>query len=135
MAKVKAARSRLSAPLGGWRAAVTAFAFVAFALQSYIVQTHIHFSPDAELRLAGYVASHDTKPAQQAPRDKYPSNEDPANCPICQEILHSGHFVIPAAQVFLAPYLAVSTIVVVDTALPHIFALSHSWRGRAPPRS
>lgn len=112
--------------------AVVSVAFVAFVIQSFLVQTHIHFTPEALARLA----AHNTHAVTDDPahHDKYPANEDPANCPICQEILHSGQFVAPAAQVYLPPALAVSTIVIVDGALPFIVALSHSWRGRAPPR-
>lgn len=112
--------------------AVVSVAFVAFVIQSFLVQTHIHFTPEALARLA----VHNTHAVTDDPahHDKYPANEDPANCPICQEILHSGQFVAPAAQVYLPPALAVSTIVIVDGALPFIVALSHSWRGRAPPR-
>ncbi|MGB8365444.1 MAG: hypothetical protein ACLQUZ_01565 [Rhizomicrobium sp.] len=129
----------MSAPvrLTGWRLAVTSLAFAAFVLQSFVVQTHIHITHEAAARLAAYVAAHaPERLAQQAGEgghEKHPEN-DPANCPICQEILHCGQFVAPAAQVFLPPAMAVSTIAVVDKALPFIFALSHAWRGRAPPR-
>ena len=98
---------------------------LAFALQSYVFQTHIHFAPQAALTDTTHGGHH----------DKFPANDDPANCPICQEILHSGQFITPAAQFLLPPTLAVSTIAVVDQALPHILAPSHSWRGRAPPHA
>ncbi len=101
---------------------------VAFALQSYVFQTHIHFA-------AGDLA-HLTIGANTAPsghHDNFPANDDPANCPICQEILHSGHFVTPSAAALLLPMLAVSTILLVERPLPHILAPSHGWRGRAPP--
>jgi hypothetical protein len=137
MKKLPSPRSRVSASSRptGWRLAVVSVAFVAFVLQSFLVQTHIHFTPADTLRLADYAASHGINPGhpERDGHDKYPANEDPANCPICQEILHSGQFVTPAAQVYLPPTVAVSTIAVVDVALPVLLALSHSWRGRAPP--
>jgi hypothetical protein len=130
MAKAKA-RNRYSAPtLAGWRRALVFMVLTAFVLQSYIVQTHIHFAPADLALLAGDAA------AKNAPQhDRYPANDDPANCPICQEILHSGHFVTPAAAALLLPTLAVSTIALVDQPLPVVAAPSHSWRGRAPPHS
>jgi hypothetical protein len=130
MAKAKA-RNRYSAPtLAGWRRALVFMVLTAFVLQSYIVQTHIHFAPSDLAQLAGDSA------AKSAPHhDNFPANDDPANCPICQEILHSGHFVTPAAAALLLPTLAVSTIALVDRPLPVVSAPSHSWRGRAPPHS
>ena len=129
MAKVKALRPHASATLSGWRLVLVYTALLAFALQGYVFQTHIHFTPAEAARLVGDV---DTNSAN-GHHDKFPANDDPANCPICQEILHSGQFVTPAAQFLLPPSLAVSTIAVVDQVLPHVLAPSHSWRGRAPP--
>lgn len=119
----------------GWagRDRLSAFALLAaFLLQSFVVQTHIHFTPQISARLAQFAEAHG-RPADH--HDKFPGSEDPANCPICQEILHSGQFVTPAAQLLLPPSFAVSTIAVVDKALPFIFAPSHNWHGRAPPNS
>lgn len=124
MAKAKALQSRATG-LTGWRLAVVCLALLTFAFQSYVVQTHIHFAPETLAHSQGANGHH----------DKFPANEDPANCPICQEILHSGQFVTPSAEFLLPPTFAVSTIALVDQALPHIFAPSHSWRGRAPPQA
>ena len=124
MAKASALRSRTAA-LTGWRLVLVYAAILAFAFQSYVIQTHIHFAPTTAL-----ASDH-----QSGHHDKVPANDDPANCPICQEILHSGQFITPAAQFLLLPAFAVSTITIVDRALPHIFAPSHNWRGRAPPQA
>jgi hypothetical protein len=126
----------MSGPPKGWRLAVASVVFVAFALQSFVVQTHIHFTPDAEARLAAYAASHAGAHGDvgQSRHSRHAPGDDPADCPICQEILHSGQFVAPVPQLFLPPAMAVSTVAVVDTALPFIVARSHGWRGRAPPR-
>lgn len=127
MAGASTRRHRGAGRFSGWRLVVASVALVAFALQSYIVQTHIHFAPDVEARLAGVhgTASHH--------HDRYPANEDPANCPICQELLHSGTFVAPAPEIFLPPFVPVSAVVAAATALPIVIAPSHSWQGRAPP--
>ena len=111
--------------LTGWRLALVYVVLAAFAFQTYVVQTHIHFTPAALAQLTGKSDSH---------HDRWPANDDPANCPICQELLHSGQFVTPSAQFLLPPTLAVSTIALVDEALPFVFAPSHSWHGRAPPQ-
>jgi hypothetical protein len=133
MAKAKAFKVTTSRSLTGWRRALVFVLLVAFALQGYVVQTHIHFAADAPLALGS--ASHDAKAAVGGHHDKFPPGEDPANCPICQEILHTGQFVTPATLSVLPPAVAVSTIVFVDAARPFISVASHSWRGRAPPHS
>jgi hypothetical protein len=125
MAKSKALTSRATG-LSGWRLVLVWLALTAFAVQTYLVQTHIHFSPAALTQLAEKSGGH---------HDRWPANDDPANCPICQELLHSGQFVTPSAQFLLPPTLAVSTIALVDEALPLVFAPSHSWQGRAPPHA
>ncbi len=135
MAKAKAVKSRRYAAPGRWRQAFVFAMLLAFALQGYVVQTHIHFAPGAAALLDAVAASHGVKGAAQDHHDKYPPADDPANCPICQEILHSGQFVTPSAAALLPPSLAASTIAIVDVELPFVLALSHSWRGRAPPHS
>ncbi len=124
MARARVKRARTAAAFTGWRKALVLLALVAFTLQTYVVQTHVHFAHDgAQLAASSVKGSH----------TKTPASDDPANCPICQEFLHAGQFITPAAQSLLPPTLAVSTIALVDTALPFIRAPSHGWRGRAPP--
>ena len=105
------------------RLLVTFFALFAFSLQTYIGQTHIHLAPDSFAAGAAH---------KQAP-DKFPANGDPANCPICQEVLHDGQFVTPAAATLLLPSLAASVIEIAAPLPRLIQAASHSWRSRAPP--
>jgi hypothetical protein len=114
------------------RFAVTLFALLAFAFQSYVTQTHIHTGgqPDVKIAMDGTSA----KLAAKAKPDKYPANQDPSNCPICQEIVHSGSFISPAAIAALPPSLAVSVIAVLLDTVVATPPASHSWRGRAPPR-
>lgn len=133
MAKARASRPLAAASIRGWRQALIFLALIAFAFQGYVVQTHIHFAPGTfaatdgdEHAVSGKTSDH---------HDKLPPNENPANCPICQEMLAYGQFVTPSAQALLPPTIAVSTIAIVETALPFIFAPSHSWRGRAPPHA
>ena len=65
--------------------------------------------------------------------DKLPPANDPANCPICQEMLHAGVFVAPGAAA-----LQLATLVaVIDFVFVEIFATTqtyaHGWKSRAPP--
>lgn len=117
------------------RAAV-ALTLVAFSLQSFMTQTHIHFAPALERALAAsnsaLPGAHDAI-ASKKNHDRYPANQDPANCPICQEMLYAGHYVTPAAIAALAPAWAISIIATVELVPLFVSARSHSWRGRAPP--
>ena len=121
-------------------------ALLALTIQSLVVQTHIHIPQTAGLpqtvsvttTLAqSLVSSASVQTADDrvnAPRDKYPINEDPSNCPLCQEIAHSGQFVHSVAALAALPAFVSVHFVVFSEALPSLFAVSHSWRGRAPPR-
>ena len=111
---------------------------VAFVLQSYVTQTHIHFTAAIEQALAADVSQSVSTGARHVStwfgdRDRQPAKEDPARCPICQEILYAGYYVAPTAAVFLPPNLAVSTIAIVEGERAFVSAYSHNWQGRAPP--
>jgi hypothetical protein len=114
---------------------------VAFALQSYVTQTHIHFAghvvtggftfPDDGSKIGKALGA----AQDQGDHDKYPPGDDPANCPICQEMLYAGHYVAPAAIAVLLPTLAIRTIARVDAELPVVSSVSHIWQVRGPPRA
>ena len=100
---------------------------VAFAIQAFVTQTHVH---------PGYsdsvIAFHADKPSPK--HDNYPANDDPSSCPLCKEILYSGQFVAPMWAVHFLPTMAVSLI---ETAMPPLSradTASHAWSSRAPPR-
>jgi len=120
-------------------------ALLALTIQSLVVQTHIHIPQTAGLpqtvsvttlaqSLVSSAAVQTADDRANAPRDKYPINEDPSNCPLCQEIAHSGQFVHSVAALAAVPAFVSVHFVVFSEALPSLFAVSHSWRGRAPPR-
>ena len=143
------ARSRASAgrarELAPFRFAILLLGLLALAVQSFVVQTHIHIPQGAGkaqsvslLTLAASALADKPHAAGDlctaaVPRDKYPINEDPSNCPLCQEIAHSGQFVQSAALLAVLPFAANVHFIVFDEALPSFFAVSHIWRGRAPP--
>jgi hypothetical protein len=106
----------------------TAFMLLAFALQSYAVQTHIH----EQLNLPVH-AKASTGDGAHTQKPTAPAKDAPDDCPLCQ-LLYGGQYVAPDALVFFLPLVAVRSIETELGALPRYDAVSHSWRGRAPPR-
>jgi DUF2946 family protein len=115
------------------------FAFVALIIQVLVVQSHIHI-PQAtgkaqSVSLITLVAGTGGDQSGNTPRDKYPVNEDPWNCPLCQEFSHSGQFVASAAVLVSPPYFIALSFIVFSETIPSFFAVSHTWQSRAPPQS
>jgi hypothetical protein len=108
-------------------------------IQCFLVQAHIHgpqgagaFIPAGTgLALPGS-DSHDG--AANLPRGKFPGGDDPSNCRLCQEFGHSGQFVASAAALVSLPYSITVNFIVFKEVIPTLFAVSHSWQGRAPPQ-
>jgi hypothetical protein len=112
------------------RLAVTLFALLAFALQSYVTQTHIH-KPAGPGFAAIAAALTIGAPIKDR---KAPAKQD-QNCPLCQAVAHSGAFVSPSAAPTLLPTLSVQIIVIVADVALAFEALSHDWLSRGPPRA
>jgi hypothetical protein len=121
---------------------VAALALIAFAFQSYVTQTHIHVPPvlGATSKIvpatdAG-AAKKSTSTQKHAPNNNGPANDEPVKCPLCQAVGYAGHFVTPsAASALLLPASAISILPLLLALIPPRETPSHSWRGRAPPRS
>jgi len=99
------------------RLAVTLFALLAFTLQSYAMQVHVH----------------ETNIATAQKLDGTQKPNDTAHCPICQEILHFGHYVTPSAATWspvlmVVPFVAPFAERIGGSSLP-----TRSWNSRAPP--
>jgi hypothetical protein len=112
----------------------TAAAFLAVAIQCFIIQTHVHsLSAERTQRIASHESGADTlfKPGLPG---KYDPSADTGNCPLCVEILSAGHFLAPAAIAFALPDFA-SIAIVASAAAQNTPAASHAWQGRAPPRA
>lgn len=101
---------------------------VAFTLQGYLTQTHIHITP---VGAPPTVDIYDGVP--NPAHDKDPGKNDPGNCPLCQQFASAGNFVTPATAAVLLPTLSVSVIQVVAIATDFAAPPTHNWRGRAPP--
>jgi hypothetical protein len=102
---------------------VLAFTLVAFAQAGYVVQTHIHGAPG--LPANSVVA--------QAGHSKLPAPDDPAHCPLCQEYLLAGAYLIPPPIILPTPAAAAFEASSISRVLSFVAAVSHSWHGRAPP--
>lgn len=118
------------------------FGLLAVALQSFVVQTHIHVQQPAYRTqavslitlAAASIAGAEFAAAQTGtPVDNYPVNRDPANCPLCKELTHSGQYVSSASVLATLPFPVTVNFVVFREIAPSLFAASHTWRGRAPP--
>ncbi|MDE2185099.1 MAG: hypothetical protein KGJ78_18965 [Alphaproteobacteria bacterium] len=100
---------------------------LAFALQSYITQTHMH--PAANPAANAPIVKNVSKAPASAPADR-----DALNCPFCQAIAMAGAFFTPAAPLLFLPALWVML------AAPHVSvillhpAFARGWHSRAPPR-
>ena len=112
---------------GLWRRLLLVFTIAAFAQQSYLTQTHIHFPPT--------LAAQEGTTLGATGHGKAPSRDDPAHCLLCQEILLAGACLTPAAIVLLPPLLPAFRIALPTRELPFVAAASHDWHGRAPPRT
>jgi hypothetical protein len=119
---------------------VAFFGLIAVALQSLVVQIHIHVQqPVVRAHAMGIIAADSIADSQAAsgqagaPVDKYPINRDPANCPLCKELTHSGQYVSSASVLATLPVTVTVNFIVFREIAPSLFAASHNWRGRAPP--
>jgi hypothetical protein len=98
---------------------------VAFALQSYATQIHIHATPHG----TGQASAIEKTPAN----GKAPFENGTANCPFCQAIAHAGVFFGPAAPLLVLPAWAVNAALPTSPRLAVHGDLTRNWQSRAPP--
>jgi hypothetical protein len=117
-----------------WRRAIAALALAVFTIANFVTQTHVHLLGVPEggkiaAAVNGFRFEQPLAPGKSNPFD------DPATCPLCQDIALAGHFTTPAALPVLPP-APVALPVAIFIAMPAFVAtVSHSWRGRAPPEA
>lgn len=121
------------------RLVLTLFIALTVLLQGYATQTHVHFLGDHD---AGVITSSGggaevtkTSGSQKGEHGKLPSKDDPANCPLCQQILVAGAFVSPSTVVLLLPTQLTFPAPVVPVVSNPFRSISHNWYGRAPPHA
>lgn len=105
-------------------------ALLAVFVHAFVVQPHVHIAPQA-LTSALHEDAANSRPAQAA--DVHVINADhQAFCAVCEVLATAGQMAPPEA------YAAVATFVAIQQAASFAigiapFALTHSWRSRAPP--
>lgn len=104
---------------------VTLFALLAFFLQSFAVQSHVH-SLDKPATAAAAV---NNIPAPVKTIDPV----DLGSCRLCQELVHAGAFVAPSAFVVPASQSAAAIVFAALPLLAGILAPAFAWQSRAPP--
>jgi hypothetical protein len=111
----------------GWHA-ITSFLLLAFALQSFLTQTHIHGAHGSWGTPACVEKCVTHVPAPASPFDST------ATCPLCQAIVHAGAFFVPGVVKILVPHLWLACMLPVATPTAPRFVLPRSGLSRAPPR-
>ena len=107
-----------------------------FALQSYLVDTHIHDldgDEDGIIQLLSPPTVGITKAAPGAPSKQTPADDSQDKCPLCQ-LLYGGQYLTPKLVSLLIITTAVTAVRIETEVRPSYNAASHSWRGRAPPK-
>ena len=114
------------------RLCVTLVLLLAFTLQAYITQTHVHRLPGAVdraaiVKIVGQGSGHG------APASK---GDGTADCPFCQALVLAGAFFSPTAPI-LNPLVGWATAETLRPIfdLPAVTTASFSWRSRAPPQN
>jgi hypothetical protein len=116
---------------------------IAILIQGLLVQTHIH---DPQTRagvqsasVAAYLVRvghadliETTRTTGGIPN---PPDNDPALCPLCQEISLSGQFLHDNVLMFSLPHLASHRFATFAETTAFARFASHIWYGRAPPQS
>jgi hypothetical protein len=117
-------RRQRAAANGALRTLLNLVVLLTFTLQAFLVQTHLHNLP-VSLETSGMVTA-------SAPASKAPLDID--KCFLCQEYVHGGTYLTPAAAAVLPPSAVVSLLPRVLETVAAARPLSHNWMGRAPPR-
>lgn len=126
--KVAAAHLPRAGRNAAQRLCATLLLLLAFTLQSYITQTHIHPTTGP--------ASIAAPAGQTSPHGAAPADREANACPFCQAIVVAGAFFTPAPLILGPPAsLAVTDILRPTFTGLAIISAGFSWRSRAPPQS
>lgn len=100
---------------------------LAFALQSFVAQTHIH-----PLLLAPQAAATDSA---QVPAGKGKPAQDDLSCPACQAAALLAVVLGPSGLLLLLPAASHTALPVPQAAHAIPQAPAHVWRSRGPPQA
>lgn len=107
-----------------------------FALQSYLVDTHIHDldgDEDGIVQILSPPTTGISKAAPTAPSKNIPADGTQDKCPLCQ-LLYGGQYLTPKLVSLLIFTTVIAAVRIETEVRPSFNAASHSWRGRAPPK-
>jgi hypothetical protein len=99
----------------------------AFAMQSFIAQTHIHVEAQGH---GGIV--HITAAPAVAPGKTPPSNGK-QTCPLCAAVAYAGAVLTPVVPFLFMPVWARCSAPLIG-AVTIARTVAHNWQSRAPPR-
>jgi hypothetical protein len=126
--------------LAVWRSFAVYIVVAAFTFQSYVTQTHIHIlsAPGISGNMVGLGAPQSSgnvagNLGKQHKQDRYPVNDDPSNCPICQQIALVGHVLTAGAIALIPPSEFETDAIIRGDVLVLTSGVSHTWRSRGPP--
>lgn len=102
---------------------------LAFLLQSFITQTHVHgdaadHADQASAHISGQISGQFSASQGDIPFEQ-------SQCPFCQAIVHAGAFLMPSSLPSLLPVATVS--VALSFVMRAASAAAHNWQSRAPP--
>ncbi len=108
-----------------WTGLGAFLATIAIALQCFVVQTHVDFSPNSDLIASG---AH-----SQSVLTGALSGKAPAPCIICQELALAGAFLHASPPVIALVEHALSFTAPAPTIAAAFDFPAHPWQSRAPP--
>jgi hypothetical protein len=108
---------------------IVLIALLALTIQLFVVQTHVHGS--------GFASGTNFQPVSTgaAHPDGFPVKDDPSNCPLCQEFAHAGGILHSTQYWGWVPAFTIVSVFRFGAPVPMHLRVSHSWFGRAPPRT
>ena len=123
-----------------YRLTVVLLALLALAIQTLVVETHIHRGarPAPRASAIAVFADASVRPTTRAsgqPKetlDRHTGSGDPSGCPLCQAVVLSGEFVQSAVSLaYVSAWVNVRSLLLQN--ILHPLAVCHPWRGRGPP--
>jgi hypothetical protein len=114
------------------RAALGIATLAAFLLQIFVADTHWHWS-DLSFDRAASAASVSASATVSTPKQQAPAKTE--LCRFCQALSASSRFVSATAAAIVPPSAVLASPQGSETQNATEVRLSHSWRGRAPPKS
>jgi hypothetical protein len=116
------AAARQAGRSGAGRRWITLALLLAFAIQSYVFQTHVHaLASQAVFQQSSAMPSHGKTP------------DGAFDCPLCQAITHAGMFLLPAVPFVILARPAITLPSFSPTVRTIVAASARHGRSRAPP--